>query len=195
MMTMHSLKDAFVEELRDALSAERQLLEALPKIAKAASNRRLREVIGSHLGETEHQVERLEEVFESLGVKPRAKKCKGIEGILEEGKKHLDNGESLDVRDAMLIASSQKVEHYEIATYGSLISWAEQLGLQDAARLLRQSLDEEKRADRSLTEAAGSTANWQAGARPLEGQWKGHEYDDYGNDEIYEYEYEDEDDD
>jgi ferritin-like metal-binding protein YciE len=195
-MAMQSLRDVFVDELRDALSAEKQLLQALPKIAKSASNRRLRQAIEHHLGETKHQVERLEEVFESLDMNPRAKKCEGIEGILQEGKKHIENGEAPDVRDAMLIAASQKVEHYEIATYGSLCSWAEQLGLNDAARLLRETLDEEKNADRTLTEVAESTVNRQAEARASEEEWDDdEEADEDETDDGDEYEFEDEDDD
>jgi ferritin-like metal-binding protein YciE len=161
-MNVQSLKDAFVEELRDVLSAERQLIQALPKMAKSVSDDGLRQVIEDHLSETRQQVERVEQVFDSLDMRPRAKKCEGLEGILEEGKEHLRNGSDPETLDAILFASCQKVEHYEIATYGSLCAWAEQLGLDEAAKLLRKSLDEEKNADRTLSMVAESRVNRRA---------------------------------
>jgi ferritin-like metal-binding protein YciE len=158
-MNALTLKDAFVEELKDVLSAEEQLIQALPELAKAASDDSLKAVIESQLDESKRQVKRIEQVFEKLAVPPRARKCEGIEGILEGGMKHLGNGSDPEVMDAMLIASSQKAEHYQIASYGSLCAWAEELGLREAAALLRESLDEEKNADRTLTAVAELRVN------------------------------------
>lgn len=172
-MTTQTLRDAFVEELSDVLSAEKQLVQALPRMAEAASDARLKEAIALHLDETREQVGRIEQVFESLDLQPRSRRCEGMEGIISEGREHLENGIDPEALDAILIASSQKAEHYEIATYGSLCSWAEELGLDDAARLLRMNLDEEKVADQNLTDVALSRVNSRALPREDGGKGSG----------------------
>lgn len=150
-MPLKSLEDAFVEELRDVLSAERQLVNALPKMAKAAANDELRAAIEMHLEETEAQIERLEQVFELLGHAARAKKCEAMEGLVAEGQSIMEEDAEPEVLDALLISAAQKVEHYEIATYGTLCAWAEALGQDEALELLKQTLDEEESADEKLS--------------------------------------------
>jgi len=152
---MSHLTEIFVTELKDLYDAEKQITEALPKLAEAAENGELRSAFENHLTETEGQIGRLEEVFEIFDEEPRRKKCKGMEGLLEEGEEMIDDEEG----DAGLIAAAQKVEHYEIAAYGTLITWAKLLGKNDAAKLLEQSLHEEKAADEKLTEVAQSAVN------------------------------------
>ena len=154
-MPMQSLEDAFVEELRDLLSAEKQLTHALPQMAKAASNEELRECFEHHLEETKEQVSRLEQVFKSVDKAARAKKCEAMEGLIEEAKELMEKKADDSVKDAILIAAAQKVEHYEIAAYGTLCTWAEMLGNDRALKLLQQTLQEEKTADETLTKAAG----------------------------------------
>ena len=153
------LHDLFLDELADTLSAEKQLTKALPKMAEAAESDELREAIESHLEETKQQVNRLEQVFKSLDETPRTKKCKRMEGILEEGEEMLEDEKDSSALDAALISGAQKVEHYEIASYGTLIAWAEKMGHQQAATLLKQNLKEEKAADEKLTELATAFAN------------------------------------
>lgn len=153
-MAMDTLRDAFVEELRDALSAEKQLTKALPKMAKAASNAQLKQAFEHHLEETEQHVKRVEQAIESLDLKPRAKKCKAMEGLIEEGSEIISEKAEESVHDAMLIAAAQKVEHYEIATYGTLCAWGEILGYKEPVKLLKQNLDQEKQADEKLKELA-----------------------------------------
>ena len=161
-MVLNNLEDAFVEELKDLLSAERQLTKALPRMAKKASNDQLRTAFEDHLKETEQQVKRLEQVFESLGKTPRAKSCEAMKGIIEEGKSVMEEDAEDDVMDAMLIAAAQKVEHYEIASYGTVCTWAKTLGKDDALKLLKQTMDEEEKADQKLTKIAESFVNEQA---------------------------------
>jgi ferritin-like metal-binding protein YciE len=153
-MALHTLEDAFVEELRDILNAERQLTKALPKMAKGAADEKLQEAIERHLEETQGQVERLEQVFKLLGKPARGKSCEAMEGLIAEGAEVLEEDAEEPVLDALLIASAQKVEHYEIATYGTLCTWAETLGLDEAAELLKQNLAEEKNADETLSQIA-----------------------------------------
>jgi ferritin-like metal-binding protein YciE len=157
--TMH---DAFVEELRDTYDAEKQLIKALPKLAKAASSADLRAAFESHLEETRGHVERLEQVFESLEEKVRGKHCEGIAGIIEEGKSVM--GEEFDeaAMDACLIAAGQRAEHYEMAAYGTLVAWARAMGHTEAADLLQETLDEEKAADEKLTTLAEGGINQEA---------------------------------
>ncbi|SFH82915.1 YciE/YciF ferroxidase family protein [Planctomicrobium piriforme] len=150
-MSLQSLGDAFLDELRDVLSAEKQLLKALPKMAKAASSEDLRSALEQHLEETKGQVERLEQVFESLDQKPRAKKCDAMAGILEEGASILEEDATPEVLDALIIAAAQKVEHYEIATYGTLCAWAEALEYKPALKLLKATMAEEETADKNLS--------------------------------------------
>lgn len=151
MASQSTLENVFVEELRDVLHAEKQLTKALPKMARAASNERLREAFQEHLEQTKGQIERIEQAFESLEIKPRAKKCAGMEGLIEEGSEHLEEDAEPEALDAMLIAAAQKVEHYEIAAYGSLCTWGEVLGYDDATKLLKENLSEEKETDALLT--------------------------------------------
>jgi ferritin-like metal-binding protein YciE len=154
---MSTLRETFIKELADIYDAERQLVKALPKMAKAAQNDQLREGFEEHLEQTEEHVQRVEQVFEHLGEKPRAKKCKAMMGLIEEGEELIKE----KAGDAALICAAQKVEHYEIATYGSLKSWAEFLDESDAAELLEETLDEEKTTDDKLTEIAENVVNEQ----------------------------------
>jgi ferritin-like metal-binding protein YciE len=154
-----TLHTAFIDELRDSYDAEKQLTKALPKLAKAASNPKLRQAFESHLKETEGHVERLEQVFESLNEKVRGKHCDGIAGIIEEGKSVMDEDFDETTMDACLIASGQRAEHYEMAAYGTLIAWAEAMGHTEAAKLLQQTLDEEKAADKKLSALAEGGIN------------------------------------
>lgn len=153
-MQMNSLDDLFVSELKDLYSAEKQLLKAIPKMAKAANSKALQNGFTKHLKQTEGHVSRLEKVFEELGVSPRGKKCKAMEGLIEEGKEVLEEDMDDDVRDAALIAAAQRVEHYEIAAYGTARTLAQELGLTDAQALLDETLDEESNADKLLTKIA-----------------------------------------
>jgi ferritin-like metal-binding protein YciE len=159
-----TLHDAFVDELRDAYDAEKQILKALPKMAKAASSEDLRAAFETHLEETRGQVERLESAFASIDEKPRGKHCDGVAGIIEEGKSNM--GEDFDemTMDASLVASAQRVEHYEIAMYGTLVAWAHSMGHEEAAELLQETLDEEKATDQKLTEIAEGSINEMAAA-------------------------------
>src|SRR5688572_30273900 len=161
-MPAESLQELFVEELRDMYDAEKRLTKAIPKMAKAAEDRALSTAFSSHLKETERQVTRLEQVFRSIGEKPRGKKCDGMMGIIEEGKTAMEELERGPVLDAALIAGAQKVEHYEIASYGTLAYFAELLGHERAKNLLGTTLDEEKAADEKLNAIAKSEVNREA---------------------------------
>jgi ferritin-like metal-binding protein YciE len=154
MMKISSLKELFVEELKDVYDAENQIVKALPKMAKATSTPELRRAFEEHLEQTKGHVRRLEQIFEGLGEQAKAKKCDGLRGIIEEGADVISDGEEGPVRDAGLIAGAQRVEHYEMAAYGSLKTWAGQLGDQRAASLLEETLNEEKEADQLLTRIA-----------------------------------------
>ncbi|MBL8849679.1 MAG: ferritin-like domain-containing protein [Planctomycetaceae bacterium] len=158
-MTMDSLRELFEHELKDIYYAEKALVKALPKMAKAASSDKLKEGIEEHLEQTKGQVERLEQVFELLGVPARGKKCEAMEGLIAEGASLIEEDIEPEVLDAGIIAAAQKVEHYEIASYGTLCTWARQLGLEDAADLLGETLEEEKQTDLKLTELAESEVN------------------------------------
>lgn len=151
-MSLDSLEKLFVEEVRDILNGERQLLTALPKMAKAADSADLSQAFTKHLRETEGHVDRLETILKDLGQAPRGKQCKGMEGLIEEGKEKLEEKGEAAVLDAALIAAAQKVEHYEIATYGCLRTYAQLLGNTQAVRLLEQTLSEEEAADKKLTQ-------------------------------------------
>jgi len=154
-----SLDDLYLEMIRDLYNAEQQLTKALPKMAKAATDERLSEAFTNHLSQTETHVERLEKVFKSLGVAARGKKCAAMEGLIEEGKEALEEEMEPQVLDAALIAAAQKVEHYEIASYGTVCVWAEMLGYDDQVELLTETLNEEKETDELLTEIAESSVN------------------------------------
>jgi len=153
-MNHEKLQELFVQELRDIYDAEKQLVRTLPKLAKAAESSELADAIRSHLSETETQVTRLEEVFGMVGVAAKGKPCKGMKGLLEEGDEAIKEEDEGTLRDLTLIAGAQRVEHYEMAAYGTAIAIAEQLGLDGAVDLLQQTEDEEKQADTKLTEIA-----------------------------------------
>jgi ferritin-like metal-binding protein YciE len=161
MKSVTTMEDLFLHNLKDIYHAEKQLLKALPKMAKAASSEELRAAFEEHLQETEHQVERLEQVFQILDVAARGVKCAAMEGLVEEGSEVIDASMDAAVKDAALIGAANKVEHYEIATYGTLCSYAKQLGYDEALELLMATLEEEKAADRKLTELAESDINLQ----------------------------------
>nr|WP_294923501.1 ferritin-like domain-containing protein [uncultured Flavobacterium sp.] len=156
------LTELFEDGLKDIYWAEKALTKALPTMAKNATSADLIEALNSHLTETEEHVSRLEKVFELIGKKATAKKCDAMEGLIEEGKGILEETEVGVVRDAGIIAASQKIEHYEIATYGTLRQFAETLGFEEAAALLEQTLDDEKGADKKLTEVAVNAINLEA---------------------------------
>ncbi len=157
-----TLHDAFIDELRDAYDAEKQLTKALPKMAKAASSPELRDAFEMHLEETRGQVERLEEVFASLDEKVRGKRCDGIAGIIEEGKAVMEEDFDDVTMDACLIAGAQRAEHYEMAAYGTLVAWARAMGHEEAAVLLQETLEEEKAADEKLSSLAEGGINQDA---------------------------------
>ncbi|MFP9098373.1 ferritin-like domain-containing protein [Flavobacterium sp. RHBU_24] len=156
------LAELFEDSLKDIYWAEKALTKALPKMAKNATNQNLIDGLTSHLSETEEQIARLEQVFEIIGKKAVAKKCEAMDGLIKEGQDIMESTEVGAVRDAGIIAASQKVEHYEIATYGTLVAFAKTLGMDDVANILHVTLEEEKAADLSLTEAAYNTINFDA---------------------------------
>jgi ferritin-like metal-binding protein YciE len=157
-----TLHDAFLDELRDTYDAEKQLTKALPKLAKAAANPKLRAAFETHLQETQGQIGRLEQVFASLDEKVRGKHCDGIAGIIEEGKSIMEEDFDETTMDACLIAAGQRAEHYEMAAYGTLVAWAEAMGHAEAARLLQETLEEEKAADKKLSGLAEGGINQSA---------------------------------
>ena len=164
MAKTKSLEDLFMNLLKDMYYAEKQIVKTLPKLAKHADSAELRKAFEHHLKETEGQVQRLEQVFALCDTKPVGKTCQAIKGILEEGEEDIKDAADADVLDAGMIADAQAVEHYEIARYGTLIAWANQLGMKEAATLLNQTLEQEYDADRTLTELAESSLNRQAAA-------------------------------
>jgi ferritin-like metal-binding protein YciE len=161
-MSLDTLESLFVAELKDLLSAEKQLLKALPKMAKGAASEALQAAFEEHLEQTKGQVERLEKVFKLVGKAPRAEHCKAMEGLIEEGADLLAEEGDPAVKDAALIGAAQKVEHYEISAYGTARTLAELLGLDKAVKLLQETLDEEKETDENLTKLAMSEINPQA---------------------------------
>jgi len=158
------LDELFHDTLKDIYYAEKKILSALPKMAKAAQNEDLRAAFEKHKTETEGQIDRLEQVFQLIEQKPQGKKCAAIEGILEEGQEIMKEYKGSPALDAGLLAAAQAVEHYEIARYGTLRTWAEELGLNQAMKLLQQTLDQEEATDRALTELAESVVNQEAQA-------------------------------
>lgn len=162
--TFQSIRDLYINELRDLYRAETQLLKALPKMAEAASAPELRRALTLHLSETRMQTQRLEQIFEDLGEKAPGEICEAMRGLIEEGEQYVEAGGDDDVRDAGLIAAAQRVEHYEIAGYGSAFALAQSLGETTAARSLQRSLDEESAADRKLTAIAEGLINRAAAA-------------------------------
>ncbi len=157
---VQNLEELYVDLLKDLYSAENQLIKALPKMAKAANSDELRQGFEEHLRQTEGQARRIEQIFEARGEgSPRGKKCVGMEGLIEEGKEVMKEASPSSALDAGLIAAAQKVEHYEISGYGTAHTWAQRLGYPDAARLLKETLDEESRTDEKLTRLAESHIN------------------------------------
>ena len=163
-MSLDSLEKLFLEELKDIYNAEKQLLRALPRMAKAADSPELQQAFNKHTKETEGQVQRLERVFQEVGQSARGKTCKGMQGLIEEGKEVMEKEGEGPVIDAALIASAQKVEHYEIAAYGCLRTYAQLLGLEQAVQLLQQTLEEEEATDKVLTQLGESGINEAAAA-------------------------------
>ena len=161
-MALDTMQELLCEELRDLYNAEQQLVKALPKMASAVSTPSLQDALQDHLVETEGHVRRLEQIFEVLDHKAAGKKCKGMEGLIEENKEMLEEDAEPEVLDAGLIVGCQKVEHYEIAGYGSVVTFAKLLGDQESARLLAQTLNEEERTDKLLSQIAESSINVQA---------------------------------
>ena len=164
MSKTKTLKDLFHDTLKDIYFAERKILSALPKMAKAAQSNELRAAFEKHFEETEGQVERLEAVFEEIGARAQGKTCDAIMGILDEGKEIMSEYKGAPALDAGLLAAAQALEHYEISRYGTLITWADELGLTDASKLLKQTLAEEKKTDETLTSLAKSVVNAEAQA-------------------------------
>jgi ferritin-like metal-binding protein YciE len=163
-MSLDSLEKLFLEELKDVYNAEKQLLRALPRMAKAAESPELEQAFTKHAKETEGQVKRLEKVFQQLGQSVRGKTCKGMQGLVEEGKEVMEKDGEGAVIDAALIASAQRIEHYEIAAYGCLRTYAQLLGQDQAVELLQQTLEEEEATDKILTELGETGINEAAAA-------------------------------
>jgi len=163
-MPVKTMEDLFVETLKDIYYAEKHILKALPSMVKKADAKQLKDALETHRKETEGQVNRLEKIFEMFDLTPRGKKCEAIEGIIAEAKEHMQDIEDPAVLDAGMIGSAQAVEHYEITRYGTLIAWAKQLDKEDAIELLQANLDEEKHADKLLSEIAEATVNQKAAA-------------------------------
>jgi ferritin-like metal-binding protein YciE len=163
-MAEKDLNELFLDTLKDIYYAEKQILKALPKMAKAATSDQLRAAFEKHHGETEDQVDRLEKIFELLGKPARGKKCDAIEGIIDEGKQIMEEYADTPALDAGLLAAAQSVEHYEISRYGTLKAWAAKLNMPQAIKLLEQTLEEEKKTDETLTKIAETAVNYEAAA-------------------------------
>ncbi len=161
-MKLKNLQDLYIEELRDIYNAEAQIIKALPKVIDAATSEELRSSLEDHLDQTKEQVERLDEIFKTLGTNPKGKKCAAMEGIIKEADEMLEEDMDENVRDAAIIGACQKVEHYEIASYGTVCTYAKLLDRDDDLDLLGQTLDEEKEADETLTDIAESSINVEA---------------------------------
>lgn len=158
-MTMKTMNDLFLHQLQDMYTAEKMILQTLPTMSKSVESGDLKEALDTHLGETKNHVQRLEKVFKAIGEKPKGVKCQAIEGIFGEAKEQMGEIKSEAVCDAAIIASAQAVEHYEITRYGTLLAWAKELGHTDAAKLLKETLEEEKHADKVLTKVAEQKVN------------------------------------
>jgi ferritin-like metal-binding protein YciE len=161
-MSLKNMEDLFIHGLKDIYYAEKKLVQNLPKMAKKAESDELAQAIEQHFKETQNQVARLEQVFKLCDMEPRGKKCPGIEGLIEEAKEIMEEAEDPDTLDAGMLAAAQSVEHYEISRYGTLIAWAEELGMREAASLLSETLKEEKNADRLLSQLAEGKLNREA---------------------------------
>lgn len=162
MAKSKTLADLFHDQLKDTYFAEKKILAALPKMAKAAHSEKLTAAFEKHLGETEGQIERLEQVFEEIDAKPQGKTCPAILGLLEEGKEIMDEYKDSSALDAGLVSAAQAVEHYEICRYGTLITWAKLLGYTGAVKLLKQTIDEEEKTDLALSKLAEGAVNQDA---------------------------------
>lgn len=162
MAKTKTLEDLFHDTLKDIYFAEKKILAALPKMAKAAQDESLSAAFEKHHAETEGQIERLEQVFEEIGAKPQGKTCDAIMGLLEEGKEIMDEYKGAPAHDAGLLAAAQAVEHYEISRYGTLITWAKQLGYQQSVKLLKETIAQEEATDESLSKLAKSVVNAEA---------------------------------
>jgi ferritin-like metal-binding protein YciE len=162
IMKLQTLHDLYVSELKDLYNAENQILKALPKMAKAASSPQLAKALNDHLAQTKDQVGRLEEIFKTLEVSPKGKSCKAMMGLIEEGKEIISEDADPAVLDAALIGAAQRVEHYEIASYGCVRTFAQVLGEEEAAELLQKTLEEEETADKNLTKLAEAVINVEA---------------------------------
>ena len=178
MPNLDSLEELFKDELKEIFDAEKQLTKALPKLAKKATSTELQTAFEDHLQETEMHVERLEQVFDQLGMAPRARASKAMRNLIAEGSDMIAEAEDDATRDALMIAAAQKVEHYEIAAYGTLRTWANVLGRRDAAGLLDETLDEEKETDQRLTQIAESSINEAAAAHSREEEEEEEEEED-----------------
>lgn len=163
-MAEHKLQDLFLMHLKDMYHGEKQILDALPKMVERASNPDLREALEKHRAETADQIDRLEQIFATLQMQPAGESCDAIEGLIKEGEELVQKFKDPEVLDAGLIAAGQAIEHYEIARYGTLCAWADQMDMPDAAALLEQTLTEEKNADASLNELALASVNERADA-------------------------------
>ncbi len=161
-MEMESLRDLFVDQLKDIYSAETQITKALPKLTKAASSTELQNAFRMHLDQTQNQIKRLDEIFNNLGKNPKGKKCKGMEGLIEEGADMMKEDATPEVMDAGLIAAAQRVEHYEISAYGTARAYARMLGDERSASLLNQTLEEESQTDEKLNQLAEGQINIKA---------------------------------
>lgn len=161
-MEMQDLQDLYVDQLRDLYNAEKQLVKALPKMAKKAGHDELKQAFTEHLDQTKEHVERLEQIFEKLGKRAGGKTCKAMQGIVEEGKETMEEDAEAEVMDAALIAAAQRAEHYEIASYGTVRTYAKLLGDEQAAKILQKTLDEEGETDKLLTQIAESSINVEA---------------------------------
>ena len=161
-MKLNNLKDLLLHELQDIYSAEQQITKALPKMMKATSSDKLKQAFEKHLQETEQQIQRLENVFKMMGVKTKGEKCKAMEGIIKEAESMMSEKADESVMDAALIGSAQRVEHYEIAAYGTVCTWAKQLGMNDVLEQLVMTLEEEKKTDALLTKIAEKAVNIKA---------------------------------
>jgi len=172
-MKISTLHDLYIEELRDIYDAENQLVKALPQVSKAANNEELKNSIEEHLEQTKEHVNRLEKIFQNVGESPKGKKCAAMQGLLQEAKELLEEDIEPEVLDAGIIAAAQRVEHYEIAVYGTLVTYAKLLGNEEDADQLEQTLDEEKETDETLTDLAESSINVEASEEEEEGEEKG----------------------
>ena len=183
-MALATMQDLFIEQLKDLYSAEKQLVQALPKMAKAATTPELVQAITDHLDQTQNHVSRLEQCFEHLNASSRGKRCKGMEGLIEEGKETIEEEGEAVVKDAGLIAAAQRGEHYEISGYGTAKTMASLLGLDDVADLLEETLGEEEEADKLLSQIAMDQVNPQALSVGNGGRMEEEAEDEEGNEEM-----------